>query len=104
MANLMLKTLERISERDEDRGHAIRDMTFTLMAECKNTYYTEKLPTIPAGVDIVADFAGDFGMYGVVEVDGALHKVKIELEELHKVDFKHLDARNVIVSGIDDAA
>ncbi len=71
----------------------IKGVTFKIKQDCENDYYHDQLPVIPAGTPIVADFAGEFGMYGLVEVNGVLHKVKINLHELHKVDFGSFDAR-----------
>lgn len=90
----MIQTLKNIS-KTVDGGHAINGFTFKIMHECKNDYHTDQLPTIPAGTIMEGDFAGDFGAYGIVEVDGALHKVKIDITELHKIDWGEFDARNV---------
>jgi hypothetical protein len=87
----MLKTLKNIQA--QECGNPIEGETFLLKEECANDYYIEVLPTIPAGTEILAGIAGDFGMYGLVEIDGVLHKVKINLGELHKIDFGPFDAR-----------
>lgn len=92
----MLETLKNITERsnDERRASVIDGVSFVLKENCANDFHKDQLPEIPAGSTIVGDFAGDFGMYGVTEVDGVLHRIKIELRELHKVDFGRFDARN----------
>ncbi len=89
----MMTTFKNITERDDSES-VIKGKSFTLMQDCENDYYKERLPTIPAGTTIVADFAGDFGMYGIAEVDGVLHKIKIDLHDLHKIDFGEFDARS----------
>ena len=88
----MMETYSAITQRDGNSS-VIKGEIFTLLKDCANDYYAEILPVIPAGTEIVAEFAGDFGMYGVAEVGGALHKVKIKLHELHHVDFGRFDAR-----------
>ena len=95
--NLMLKTYETISAVDRSEGgarHVIKGFRFTLKEDCANDYHTDQLAVIPAGTEIIADFAGDFGIYAMCEVDGAIHKIKIKLHELHKIDFGPFDARN----------
>lgn len=97
MNSLMMLTYRNITGvvRDGDRTtHKIAGEVFTLKEECENDYHRDQLPRIPAGTDLLADFACDSGMYAMCEVDGALHKVKIKLHELHKVDFGRFDARN----------
>jgi len=32
-------------------------------------------------------------MYGVAEIEGVLHKVKVPLDDLHKIDFGMFDMR-----------
>jgi hypothetical protein len=92
----MLKTLTNISRRYDSGESHIKDELFKLTADCENDYYKEQLATIPAGTEVLADFAGDFGMYGMVEVGGVLHRVKINLTELHKIDFGRFDGRNQV--------
>lgn len=87
----MLDTYKNITDRDADC--AIKGKTFTVTGDCQNDYYKEQLAIIPAGTPIIADFAGEFGMYGIAEVDGAVHRVKVQLHELHKIDFGVFDAR-----------
>ena len=91
----MMKTLTNISRRYASGESHIKDEPFRLIADCENDYNKEQLAVVPAGTEILADLAGDFGMYGMVEIDGALHKVKIKLTELHKINFGRFDARDL---------
>lgn len=93
MRNAMIKTLKNISLTAG--GNPIEGQEFTVVSEVANNYGTSDLPTIQAGKTILADFAGDFGMYGIVEVDGRLHKVKIDIKDLHLVCFGKFDARSI---------
>jgi hypothetical protein len=88
----MTQTYLNITRRADD-DCPIKGSVFTLKDDCANDYHPGILPTIPAGTSIIADFAGDFGMYAMAEVDGAMHNVKIVLHELHKIDFGEFDAR-----------
>lgn len=91
----MMKTYALISAREAgSKESLIKGQIFTLMEDCGNDYHREELPIIPAGTEVIAEFAGDFGMYAMAEVDGVLHKIKIVLSELHKVNFGDFDARN----------
>lgn len=91
----MIATYNNIIRRNSDNsGSVIKDASFTVMEDCTNSYDAVRLPTIPAGTVLIADFAGDFGMYAMAEVKGVLHKVKIELHDLHKIDFGSFDARS----------
>lgn len=95
--NIMLQTFKNITRIDRTDGgadHVIRGFEFILKDDCSNDYHKDQLPIVPAGTRIVAEFAGDFGIYAMCEVDGVLHKIKIELHELHKIDFGSFDARN----------
>lgn len=90
----MMQTYKNITKRTgENRKSVIEGEEFVLMNDCANDYHKEQLPVIPAGTSIIADFAGDFGMYGMVEVNGVIHKVKIILSELQNIDFGAFDAR-----------
>lgn len=89
----MVQTYRNITKRDGNES-AIKGKAFTLREACANDYGKDRLATIPAGTSIIADFAGDFGMYGLAEVNGVLHKVKVDLHDLHKIDFGDLDARD----------
>lgn len=61
---------------------------FARMAEsAENDYDKKKLPTIPKCTIIKIEFAGDFGCYALADVNGALHKIKILLPDLHKIEF-----------------
>lgn len=89
----MIDTYKNITTRDGAES-PIKGVAFTTKADCENDYYKERLAVIPAGTTIIADFAGDFGMYGLAEIDGVLHKVKVQLHDLHNIDFGGFDARN----------
>lgn len=90
----MLNTLSLITRRKPSGGDApINGCCFKVIEDCESDYGSKM--TIPAGSVVVADFAGDFGMYGVTEIDGVLHKVKVPLEELHKIHFGEFEARNI---------
>lgn len=65
----------------------LRDRPATMAEEAPNGYYNEVLPTIPAGTPLICDFAGDFGMYALADIGGVLHRVKINIDHFHKVDF-----------------
>ena len=89
----MLQTFHNITQRSDEGKADIKGEEFTLINDCGNDYYKERLPIIPAGTKIIADFAGDFGIYAMAEVDGVIHRVKIEVHELHNIDFGRFDAR-----------
>lgn len=83
-----MKMLAFISAFDPEIGESsIKGKYFTLKKECNNIYCNEMLKVIPAGTVIQADFGGDFGLHAFADVGGVLHRVKIELHELHKIDF-----------------
>ncbi len=88
----MMQTYNAITQRDGNNS-VIKGEVFIVLKDCENDYYKELLPRIPAGTEIVAEFAGDFGMYGMAEISGVIHKVKIKLHELHQIDFGRFDAR-----------
>jgi hypothetical protein len=56
-----------------------------LTQAAENDFKKDELPIIPAGTQLVLDFAGDFGCYAIADVSGILHKVKIELKDIHKI-------------------
>lgn len=93
----MMQTYKNIVRRtdDERRKAVIEGFEFIVKEECANDFRKEQLPAIPAGTVIVADFAGDFGMYGMAEVEGVIHRVKVELTDLHKIDFGPFEARQI---------
>lgn len=92
----MMETYRNIARREGvSNKSVIEGEVFVLLEEAENDYHKDRLPVIPAGTAIVADFAGDFGMYGMAEVDGVLNKIKLKLEDLHKVDFGKFDARKL---------
>ena len=94
----MMQTYKNITYRDGEGKSAISGFEFLLKEECENDYYKEELPSIPAGTTIVADFAGDFGMYGIAEVNGVIHKVKVPLRDLHKINFGPFEGRQDIAA------
>jgi len=82
------RVLEFISARDgSDRTSRCEGSFVTTLSKVPNDYYKEALPFIPAGTEIQLDFGGDFGFYGVADINGVLHKVKVEIHHLHLVDF-----------------
>ena len=90
----MIETYRNIVRRvGADNQSVIEGEVFVLLEDAENDYNKDRLAVIPAGTSIIADFAGDFGMYGMAEVDGMLNKIKLRIEELHKVDFGTFDAR-----------
>jgi hypothetical protein len=76
------KKLAWLEKRDAAKGAMVR----TICA-VPNDYHTEQLPMIPANTEIKLDFGGDFGFYGVADINGVLHKVRVEIHHLHNVDF-----------------
>jgi hypothetical protein len=71
----------------------LRDFPTTALSPIPNDYSQDKLPIIPAGSELVLDFGGDFGVYAMAEVQGVIHRVKIEVYHLHLIDwtpFEHL--------------
>jgi len=83
----MLKTYEMITQRDTVTGEPlIKGHYFPVVDYCYNDFGGD-LSTIPAGSLVMVNFVGDFGMYGMTEVAGVLHKVKVPLNQLHKIDF-----------------
>jgi hypothetical protein len=67
--------------------HPLKNEVFTLSKDSPNDYNKEKLPIIPAGSAIRIDFTGDFGLYGFVNLNGVIEKIRIELKDLVKADF-----------------
>lgn len=83
-----MKTLAFITMRDtKSRESVIKGKYFTIKEECDNNYNRERMSVLPSGTVIQADFGGDFGLYAIADINGILRKVKIELHELHKIDF-----------------
>ena len=72
----------RLTTEETCRGKAAR-----LSADAANTYISEQLAIIPAGTVLKLDFASDFGCYAVADVSGILHRVKLEITDLHKIEF-----------------
>jgi len=78
--------------RDYKGEWVVKGRFVQTLSPIANDYYKEDLPTIPAGTTVQIDFGGDFGMYGIADINGVLHKIKVPVEELHKVDFSDLIA------------
>lgn len=91
----MMQTFRKITKRSPEGTAEIEGEEFTLINDCENDYYKDQIATIPAGTKIVADFAGDFGIYAMAEVDGVIHKIKIKVNELHNIDFGRFEARKL---------
>lgn len=94
----MMQTYKNITKRDYENRSPIEGELFTTKEDIRNDYHTEELSVIPAGTLIEGDFAGDFGMYGMAEIGGVIHRIKVPVTELHKIDFGRLDARNTLPS------
>lgn len=92
----MMETYKNITKRGDNGESVIHDLDFLIMEDCQNDYYKEQLPIIPAGTQFIADFAGDFGCYGMVEVGGKIHKVKLILSELDHVNWGKFDSRTEV--------
>ncbi len=91
MRNFGLKLFQYIDgrERQGDRHESnLKDKMILVREDVKNDMHKDRLPTIPAGSEIIMDFGGDFGMYGVTTVNGEIHKIKVELHEMHKLDWR----------------
>ena len=87
-ATSALKMLAFISAYSKTtQQSAIKGKFFKLKDSVKNDYKSDDLPIIPKGTVIQADFGGDFGLYALADIKGVLHKVKIDLIDLHKIDF-----------------
>lgn len=85
------KILEMIQHRiGRDRESWIDGKRTKTLSPTPNDYYTDKLPIIPAGTDIQLNFGGDFGIYGIADIQGVLHKIKVELHDLHFIDWSEL--------------
>ena len=82
-----LRLLAKLTERTRDNESPIKDKYFITKERTTNTYKHDELDIIPAYTVLQGEFAGDFGMYAIADIHGTLVKVKIALEELHKVDF-----------------
>lgn len=91
----MIQTYKNITDRDEDSKSPIEGKEFVVMEQCKNDYHSDQLALIPAGTTIIGDFAGDFGCYAMAEIRGVIHRVKFEVNELHKINWGNLDARKL---------
>ena len=78
-------TTQAFSHYQTLRSGASKGRFAVLTADAGNDYYKEQLPTIPAGTVLQIDFAGDFGCYAIADIGGVLHKVKVQLHDLHKI-------------------
>jgi hypothetical protein len=72
---------------DERNESVIKGRFITALADLSNDYCKDKLAVIPAGSVLLMDFAGDFGMYAMADISGVLHRVKLDLSELHHLDW-----------------
>lgn len=62
-----------------------------LLEDAANDYHKKRLPVIPAGTELKLQFADVFGCYAVANINGTLHKVKIKLNDLMKIDWSFLN-------------
>lgn len=91
-----LDIYERITAREpsddpECAGEfVIKSVRTKTLRSAKNDYHTDKIPEIPGGTELLLDFAGDFGCYAMAAIDGRLHKVKFNLEDLDAIDWSFL--------------
>jgi len=76
-------------------SRAIEGLHITVLEDVGNDYHTDQLPIIPKGTVIVGENAGDYGFYGMCCVNGAMHKVKVKLHEMHKCFYGEKDARSM---------
>ena len=81
---------EKITARISNKP-VIEDKRTHLLEAASNDYHKDRLPMIPAGTELKLDFAGDFGCYAMADIQGTLHKVKIELNDLMKIDWSFLN-------------
>ena len=79
----MSKAFERL---DWFQGNDCKGVIVRTICAVRNDYHKDELPTIPANTEIRIDFGGDFGFYGVADINGVLHNVKVFLQDLHNID------------------
>lgn len=74
----------------------LRDRRATTRKAVKNTFsgYTTN-EVIPANTEMTCDHAGDYGMYATADIDGVLKRIKIDLSDLHTIEFNHKPIRIV---------
>ena len=85
------KITARIPDGYDSTKSAIEGKRTRLLEAVANYCCTDYLPMIPAGTELKLDFAGDFGCYALANVQGTLHKVKIGLNDLMKIDWSFLN-------------
>lgn len=86
----VMALLERRNPREGEPGqhHSfVNGFTIQVKSDIPNDYLSEELSVIPAGNDIVLDFGGDFGLYGMTQVGEVLHKIKVKVSDLHRLDW-----------------
>lgn len=93
--NSMMQTYKNITQRGTKGKSPIEGKEFVVMEQCKNDHRSDQLALIPAGTEIIGGFAGDFGCYAMAEVQGVIYRVKFDANELHKINWGSLDARNL---------
>lgn len=87
------RLLKFISFRPQDKFNddrmgsaAIHDRFITVREPVRNEYGNDG-PLLPSGTIIQMDFGGDFGFYGMADLDGVLTRCRIPVNELHKLDW-----------------
>ncbi|RYF47150.1 MAG: hypothetical protein EOO38_12715 [Cytophagaceae bacterium] len=86
----VMELLERRNPREGEPGQShsfVNGFTIQVKSDTPNDYQSDELSVIPAGNDIVLDFGGDFGVYGMTQVGEVLHKIKIKVSDLHRLDW-----------------
>lgn len=74
-----------------DGNKAFTDGKFAIViADSYNDYHHDRLPTIPAGTRLQLRHGGDYGIYAIAEIEGALHNIKFRLEEVHHIDWSSI--------------
>lgn len=91
----MLKTFENITKNTNTGGKpALSGKMVMVREECLNVFPTKKIATIYRSTTIKVEHVDITGLVGITEVNGTLQPVKIDINELHKIDFGEFDARN----------
>lgn len=70
---------------------SIENWTGFLTCNLPNEYLKEELLTVPKGTEIVVDFGGDFGLYAFAYVNGAIHRIKLNLSNVNMVYWPKID-------------
>jgi hypothetical protein len=88
-----MRAVERLLGERQPEG--FRGSPFTIhgksviaLGDSPNDYGDLKI--IPKGAEVVIDFGGDFGFYGTTVIDGVLLKVRVDLKDLHRFDWRPL--------------